>query len=205
MPDATPAPAPLRRVSYHDAAHAAAPQKKGDPGYAGSVAAAAIQLPPLQAMQTAFDQLNRAARDRASGAPWEHTGSFAGHTADVLKHAGRLRDVLATAHAAADAMIADMTAQTSSLEKSMSKPKSDAPDHPQLTTTGEPHPLEKGGYDADSDPGLPGNISDVEALKEGKTTRAQAAAIGEADAQDAKDDEAEKKAAEKKAAAPKKK
>jgi hypothetical protein len=55
-------------------------------------------------------------------------------------------------------------------------------DHPQLTTGGEPHPLEEGGYDANADPALPGNISDIEALKEGKQTRAQAEAIGAADA-----------------------
>lgn len=54
-------------------------------------------------------------------------------------------------------------------------------DHPHLTTSGDPHPLEEGGYDADSDPQLPGNISDIEALKEGKETRKQTEAIAKAD------------------------
>jgi hypothetical protein len=74
----------------------------------------------------------------------------------------------------------------------------DVPDTepPTGTPSGAPHPLQVGGYDPNADAGLRPEESDVNALKAGHTTPAQAEAIGRADrkaAEDAKAAEEEPK------------
>lgn len=180
----------VRRVSFADhAGRAAAEALPDDPDRSGRDARAATQLAPLQAIQVAFDQVVGVAQARLRGEAWQQSGSYARHFADVLEHAGRHARVLAVAAEAARSMVADMTANLKLIEDHMSKKKH--PDGPRLTPDGSPHPLEAGGYDPDADPQLPSNVSDVAALKEGKTTRKQSEAIAAGDAARAEDDEQE--------------
>ena len=169
----------VRRVSFAD--HAA---KAADllvkPDDAGRVAAAACRLEPLQRIQVAFDQLVNHAEGHRRGELGPYGHDFHGYAKAELEGAKRHVEVLAVASEAAIAMHKDMTAQLRTLEDAMSKKKDD---EQKLTTDGSPHPLQEGGYDPAKDPQLPSNISDVEALKEGKTTHAQNEAIARADAE----------------------
>lgn len=179
----------VRRVSFSDhVGRAAAESAPDDPAGAGAVAAQAVRLAPLHAIQVAFDQVVGVAQARLRGEAWQQSGTYALHFADVLGHAERHARVLAVAAEAARSMVADMTTNLSALEDHMSKHH---PDGPRLTPDGSPHPLEAGGYDPDADPQLPSNVSDVAALKEGKTTRKQSEAIAAGDAARAEDDEQE--------------
>lgn len=169
----------VRRVSLTDHVRAATDAgRKDDPDRAALLLGAASQLKPLHAIQVAFDALARTATDLRAGVPDPYAKTLGYHAGEALRHVEYHRDVLKAGYEAAEAMIAEMKTQTSSLENAMAKQK---PEHPKLTNDGSPHPLEEGGYDANSDPALPGNISDVEALKEGKQTRAQTEAIAQAD------------------------
>jgi hypothetical protein len=170
----------IRRIDYAGHLERAAPRSEDDPGRAGLLANEAARLVPLQRIQTAFDQTIVRADTVARGGAWEYTGGLREHVASTLEYVRRSLDVLRTAAAAAEAMIDDFTAILTPLtEENMSQ--DDPNKGPQLTTTGEPHPLQKGGYDPHTDPTLQGNISDIEALKEGKTTPAQAEALAAAD------------------------
>jgi hypothetical protein len=182
----------VRRVSYadhaNDAAKAIVPD---DPDRAGLAAREACRLEPLQKIQVEFDQLVGIADARRRGEPWQHSGDgYPGHVRSAFEYVNRLAAVLETAAKASRTMIDAMESRLSELEAAMKKKaKSDAPDAPKLTASGEPHPLQEGGYDANADPQLPGYISDVEALKEGKTTRKQAEAIAASDAMHGEDQE----------------
>ena len=183
MPDPIPS---VHRVSYADhAAKAAALLVKPDD--AGRVAAAACRLEPLQKIQVAFDQLVNHAEGHRRGEVGPFGLHFRQYAEAELDGAKRHLEVLAAASEAAISMHKEMTKQLKSLEDAMSKKRDD--EGPKLTTDGSPHPLQEGGYDPAKDPQLPSNISDVEALKEGKTTHAQNEAIVRADAEESKDDE----------------
>lgn len=183
MPD-TPLPT-VRRVNYTD--HARAATDKALPGHEnpGAVADAVTRLDPFQRMQTAADQLLSRSEAARRGEPFDFPGGFDRFAADVLSHIDGHAKVLEVAAAAARSFAGEVAAQTEGLVTAMNDKRKEqaAKDGPQLTTDGSEHPLQQGGYDADADPQLPGNISDVEALKEGKATRAQAAAIAKADAE----------------------
>lgn len=176
----------IRRVSYAEHAEQAVAGHT-DPDMAGAIAREATRIDPLQRIQVAFDQLARQAEDQRKGVLWDASLPWPLHVRDTLEHARRYRDVLACAARAADSMIEQMSSQLSALEEAMSAGNPN--EAPRLTNTGEPHPLEQGGYDPQADPQKEANISDVEALKEGKTTRAQAEAIGRAAEGEAKDRE----------------
>jgi hypothetical protein len=202
MPTEVPA---VNRVSFAEHAQRAAATLV-EPDRAGQVAVAATRLAPLQRIQTAFDQLAGHAEGRRRGEFGPYGHDFRGYVQAELDGARRHVEELACAHAAADSMFEEMTRQLQAQETAMAKKKDD--DAPQLTTGGEPHPLQAGGYDPDADPQLPGNISDVEALKEGKMTRAQSEAVARADAEaaegrePAKSDEADTRPAPPPARAP---
>jgi hypothetical protein len=176
----------IRRVSYAEHAEQAVAGHR-DPDLAGAIAREATRIDPLQRIQVAFDQLARQAEDQRKGVLWDASLPWPVHVRDTLEHARRYRDILACAARAADSMIEQMSSQLSVLEEAMSAGNPN--EAPRLTNTGEPHPLEQGGYDPQADPQKEANISDVEALKEGKTTRAQAEAIGRAAEDEAKDRE----------------
>lgn len=181
-----PKPLPeVRRVSYAEHAQKVA-ATLAPPDDAGRLAAEACRLEPLQRIQVTFDQLAGRAEARRRGEPWPYDHAYAGHVKAEMQGVQRHREVLQCAAAAADAMIDQMERQILDLETAMAKQKDDETPPPQLTPSGEPHPLQKGGYDPNADPQLPGNISDVEALKEGKTTRAQGEAIAASDAEEEK-------------------
>jgi hypothetical protein len=171
----------IRRLNYTEHAERAAPRSADDPGYAGAVAAQAVRLAPLQAIQVAFDQTQVRAEALARGEPWPYTGgSYREHADATLAHARRHRDILRTAADAADTLIAEFGKTLSSVqEPNMSGQNPD--EGPQLTVGGEPHPLEQGGYDPNADPARPASESDVAALKAGHATPAQAEALAEAD------------------------
>lgn len=181
----------VKRIPFDERLRAAAPSKKGDETYGAGITRDATRLEPLHAIQVAFDQLIRHSEDRTRGEPWQFSGTWKDYVADTLSHAIRHCDVLKTAASAAEAMISDIKTQTERLQAAMSKKQTedekDVAQHPTLTTTGEPHPLEVGGYDANSDPNKPVEESDVAALKAGHASPAQAEAIQKSDAQHAKD------------------
>lgn len=210
MPDNASKTPTIRRVSFSDhLAKATAANRDRDA--AGRVAAAAGQLPPLHAIQVATDQVVRKADDLAAGIPDPYGKGLGYHLDQTIGHIEHHRDVLRAAADAADAMIGDLKSQMTGLERHMSKkdqggdlpagarPEDQQP--PQLTTSGEPHPLVEAGYDPAADPQLPPNISDVEALKEGKATFKQTEAINES--ADINEDQGKGKAAAPKGAAPK--
>jgi hypothetical protein len=124
---AAPTVPEFRRASFADAARAAAPERPGDDGYAGTIAREAASFPQLQAIQLAFDQLAGHAADLRRGVPWPFEGSaWPAYAADVLDHARRHRDVLRTAADAADAMIDATAAQL----PDAAKPKDQSPSTP---------------------------------------------------------------------------
>lgn len=173
----------VKRLDYQSHIQNAAPEDPADPGHRGAIAHEAARLRPLQEIQVNFDQVIQKAEARARGEPWPYGGSFEEHCAAALEHAQRRSEVLRCAADAADSIIAELKSTIVPGEPAMST--EDPNQGPQLTTTtGEPHPLQEGGYDANADPGLPSNISDVEAMKEGKTTRKEAEALGAADTKD---------------------
>lgn len=175
----------VNRVSYADHAKKAA-DLLVPPDEAGRVASEACRLEPLQRIQVAFDQLANHAEGHRRGEIGAYGHHFRSYVQAELEGAKRHVEVLAVASEAAIAMHKEMSAQLKALEDAMTKKKDD---EPKLTTDGGPHPLQEGGYDPDKDPQLPSNISDIEALKEGKTTHAQSEAIAKADAEDAEDRE----------------
>lgn len=169
------------RSSFHDHSARAAARAEPDPDEAGRLTADARRLEPLHAIQIALDQLARKAEDRARGVPDPYGLSFAQHARDALIHARRLALVLRVAADAGAAMVAETLDQVHRLEADMARSRSPRPEHtdetpPKLTESGAPHPLQEGGYDPDADPQLP-SVSDIEALKEGKTTHQQAEAL----------------------------
>lgn len=178
MPDTRELPR-VDRVSYHDAVHAAAREIVGDPDRDGQVANEAARLAPLHRIQVAFDQLAAHADTHRAGGLGPYGHNFWGYARDELAAARRHAEVLKVAAVAAEVMLERKAGMLDALEAAMAKQRGD---DPKLTTTGEDHPLQQGGYDPAADPGLPSNISDVEALKEGKTTKAQAEALAKADA-----------------------
>jgi hypothetical protein len=171
---------PIGRVSFADNAQKAASELVADPDRVGQVAAEASRLLPLHRMQVAFDQLVGHAETRRAGGLGPYGHDYAGYVQAELDGANRHAEVLMVAATAAQAMMQEMTSQLQDLEVAMAKAKDDK--DPQLTPDGSPHPLQAGGYDPATDSALPSNISDIEALKEGKTTRAQNEAIAKADA-----------------------
>jgi hypothetical protein len=169
---------PIARAAAADhTAQAAATHE--DPDFAGRVAAEAARLEPLARLQVALDQLAGQAEDRRRGLPWPFDTPYEGTVVQALAHAGYLRDILRCAATAADTMIEQLSQQVSDPGATMTVPNPN--EGPRLTTTGEPHPLQEGGYDPAADPAKPGNISDIEALKEGKATPAQVEALAAAD------------------------
>jgi hypothetical protein len=60
-------------------------------------------------------------------------------------------------------MLGSMSEQLNGLEDHMSQNNPD--EGPQLTPSGEPHPLEEGGYDSNADEARPASESDVAALE----------------------------------------
>jgi hypothetical protein len=170
---------PITRASFVDHTRRAATAAHANPDHAGRTAAEAARLEPIQRIQLALDQLVRHAEDRRTGLPWPYDTPYRRTVEQTLEHAGHLRDVLRCAADAADSMIDHISQQVFTVEAPMSQDDPNKP--PVLTTTGEPHPLQQGGYDPAADPAKPGNISDIEALKEGKATPAQVEALAAAD------------------------
>jgi hypothetical protein len=205
MPDeVAPQFPPIAHANYDDAARAAIvhPDESAHPG----IFLEATKLDPLRRVQSRLNQVAAALAEYARPGPKSLPGDVSTFIENEMEYIARDVNSLKAAHAAAQHLHDHYAKQFATWEKAMSKGKStkgdgtdpNAGDHPQLTTSGAPHPLEAGGYEANEDPQLPGNISDVEALKEGKTTRQQATAIAEGDAA-----AAEEKAADDKARAPK--
>lgn len=144
----------------------------------GRTANEAVQLDPFRRIQVAQDQLIGHADSVRRGEPFDFPGGFNAYAADALAHMDRHATTLEIAAAAARAQVDEITSHAKGLVHAMSKPKDE---HPKLTTDGSPHPLEEGGYDANSDAGKPANMSDVGALKAGQASQAQAEAIAKAD------------------------
>lgn len=172
------------RVSYADHARNAADELVS-PEEAGRLAADACRLEPLQKIQVALDQIVGHAAAHRRGDPLAAGGDFHGYFTAEMAGLEHYRNVLLCAGEAAVDMIDEMRYRVNMLESAMSH----EPDEPKLTVTGEPHPLEQGGYDPSADPQKSPETTDVESLKEGKTTTAQAEAIGRADAEKAKENE----------------
>lgn len=177
----------VRRIAFAELTRRAADGAFPEDGeQAAAVARAADGLTPLHRIQVAFDQVVSVAAAQRRGEPWPHNGTYSDHYADVMKHARRHADTLAVAADTADTMVGEMESQLKQLEESMADEKAN-----NLTTDGSPHPLESGGYDADNDPQLPSNVSDIAALKEGKATRRQTEAVVAGDAAKAEEAKAE--------------
>jgi hypothetical protein len=210
MPDeVAPQFPPIAHANYDDAARAAIvhPDESAHPG----IFLEATKLDPLRRIQSRLNQVAAVLADYARPGPKSLPGDVRQFIRAERDYIARDVNSLAAAHAAAIHLYDHYSEQFATWEKAMDKKDEKARaemakkdptnaggtpvegDHPQLTTSGAPHPLEAGGYEANEDPQLPGNISDVEALKEGKTTRQQATAIAEGDAAAAEEKAADDK------------
>jgi hypothetical protein len=170
----------FRRVSFADCARDAAEQiHPDDPAKAGALAREVSSNAHLQRMQTEFDQMERHAASRLRGEPWPYTTGFPQAMKQSGDHVENLARVLRCTADAADRMLGSMSEQLNGLEDHMSQNNPD--EGPQLTPSGEPHPLEEGGYDSNADEARPASESDVAALKAGHATPAMAEALAASD------------------------
>jgi hypothetical protein len=173
----------FRRVSFVDCAREAAEQVyPDDAGKAATLAREVSSNAHLQRMQTEFDQLERHAASRLRGEPWPYPMGLPTYLKQSGEHVRNLARVLRCTADAADRMLGSMSEQLNGLEDHMSQNNPD--EGPQLTPSGEPHPLEEGGYDANADEARPASESDVAALKAGHATPAMAEALAASDTAD---------------------
>ncbi len=179
-PEAAKPLPPVTRINYDVLAQDVIADKPGDPSYKGKIANEAIRLEPLKQIQASYDQTVTHADNLRRGEPWTYPGGFKAHVDAAIAHAAERRDILKLAAAKAEEALAQITNQLNALENAMSH-KRHPDDGPQLTTDGSEHPLVEGNYNADADPNLAANESDVNALKSGHTTKAQAEAIAKSD------------------------
>jgi hypothetical protein len=170
----------IERIDYTAIVNDSAPTKPDDPGYAGMIANEAIRLDPLRELQTAFDQSLRHAESVVRGDIWHYGGSFREHAESTMQFAQRRYDILHTAATAANRMRAAMQEQFN-IATGETMTQDNLNEGPQLTATGEPHPLQEGDYDPAKDQTKAPNESEVAALAAGHTTPAMAEAMAKAD------------------------